>query len=44
MVTLRHDGFRKVREGLTTVEEIIHATGDVSGFSDKKMASEAALT
>jgi type IV pilus assembly protein PilB len=28
MVTLRHDGFRKVREGITTVEEILHATGD----------------
>jgi type IV pilus assembly protein PilB len=28
MITLRHDGFRKVREGLTTVEEILHATGD----------------
>jgi type IV pilus assembly protein PilB len=29
MVTLRHDGFRKVREGITTVEEILHAAGDV---------------
>ncbi|WP_425614849.1 GspE/PulE family protein [Anatilimnocola sp. NA78] len=28
MVTLRKDGFRKVREGLTTVEEIIQITGD----------------
>jgi type IV pilus assembly protein PilB len=28
MVTLRKDGFRKVREGLTTVEEVIHITGD----------------
>jgi type IV pilus assembly protein PilB len=29
MINLRHDGFRKVREGITTVEEILHATGDV---------------
>ena len=28
MITLRHDGFRKVREGLTTVEEIIQIVGD----------------
>ena len=28
MVTLRHDGFRKVREGITTVEEILQAVGD----------------
>ena len=29
MVTLAHDGFRKVREGITTVEEIFHFVGDV---------------
>ena len=29
MVNLRHDGFRKVREGITTVEEILHVTGEV---------------
>ena len=28
MVTLQHDGFRKVREGITTVEEILHISGD----------------
>jgi type IV pilus assembly protein PilB len=28
MVTLRHDGFRKVREGITTIEEILHAAGE----------------
>jgi type IV pilus assembly protein PilB len=28
MVTLRKDGFRKVREGLTTVEEMIQITGE----------------
>ena len=30
MITLRHDGFRKVREGMTTVEEIFHIVGDVA--------------
>jgi type II secretory ATPase GspE/PulE/Tfp pilus assembly ATPase PilB-like protein len=30
MITLAHDGFRKVREGITTVEEILHIVGDVS--------------
>ncbi|HYW80248.1 MAG TPA: ATPase, T2SS/T4P/T4SS family [Thermoguttaceae bacterium] len=28
MITLAHDGFRKVREGITTVEEIFHIVGD----------------
>jgi len=28
MVTLRHDGFRKVREGITTIEEVLHVAGD----------------
>ncbi len=30
MITLRHDGFRKVREGVTTIEEILHVGGDVT--------------
>jgi len=30
MITLSHDGFRKVREGITTVEEILHIIGDVT--------------
>ena len=29
MVDLRYDGFRKVREGITTVEEILHIAGDL---------------
>ena len=29
MITLRHDGFRKVREGITTVEEVFFVAGDV---------------
>ena len=28
MKTLRHDGFRKVREGITTVEEVFHVAGE----------------
>jgi len=28
MITLAYDGFRKVREGITTVEEIFHIAGD----------------
>ncbi len=28
MITLAHDGFRKVREGITTVEEIFHIVGE----------------
>ncbi|HZL89961.1 MAG TPA: ATPase, T2SS/T4P/T4SS family [Pirellulaceae bacterium] len=36
MVTLRHDGFRKVREGLTTVEEVIQISGDFGSLLDKR--------
>ena len=39
MVTLRHDGFCKVREGLTTVEEIIQIAGDASLSIEKKVES-----
>jgi type IV pilus assembly protein PilB len=28
MITLRQDGFRKVREGITTIEEVFHVVGD----------------
>jgi type IV pilus assembly protein PilB len=28
MKTLRYDGFRKVREGITTVEEVFHVAGE----------------
>ncbi len=41
MVTLRHDGFRKVREGLTTVEEIIQIAGDASLSIEKKASATA---
>jgi len=30
MITLAKDGFRKVREGITTIEEIFHIAGDVA--------------
>jgi type IV pilus assembly protein PilB len=39
MVTLRHDGFRKVREGLTSVEEVIQIAGEIPGTSDRKPAT-----
>jgi type IV pilus assembly protein PilB len=42
MVTLKHDGFRKVREGLTSVEEVLQITGDTGGFHEKKLVGEAA--
>ena len=29
MIDLAHDGFRKVREGMTTIEEILHIVGDL---------------
>jgi len=29
MVSLQKDGFRKVREGITTIEEVLHAAGDI---------------
>ncbi len=30
MIPFSHDGFQKVREGITTVEEIFHIIGDIS--------------
>jgi type IV pilus assembly protein PilB len=29
LISLQRDGFRKVREGITTIEEILHVTGEV---------------
>jgi type IV pilus assembly protein PilB len=34
MITLQHDGLRKVREGITTIEEILHITGDLCDAAD----------
>jgi type IV pilus assembly protein PilB len=42
MVTLRKDGFRKVREGLTTVEEVIQITGE-SMVTETEIKEVAAL-
>ena len=33
MINLRHDGFRKVREGITTVEEVLQIVGDARDCS-----------
>jgi type IV pilus assembly protein PilB len=38
MITLKHDGFRKVREGLTSLEEVIQIAGDVSSMYDRRTA------
>jgi type IV pilus assembly protein PilB len=29
LITLRHDGFRKIREGITTIEEVVQVAGDI---------------
>src|SRR6478752_4714016 len=42
MVTLRHDGFRKVREGLTSLEEVIQICGDVTDTFEKRMVATLA--
>ncbi len=36
MITLGHDGFRKVREGITTVEEIFHIVGDAGSAAESE--------
>ena len=40
MVTLAHDGFRKVREGITTVEEVFHIAGDLMNSAGKNPESQ----
>jgi len=45
MVTLAYDGFRKVREGITTIEEVLSIVGDLRDISletplDKKSSTE----
>ncbi len=47
MVTLRHDGFRKVREGVTTIEEVLHVVGearDVTCEDELNALQESPLT
>ena len=34
MITLQHDGFRKVKEGMTTVEEVLQVAGEIMGMKD----------
>ena len=34
MITLRHDGIRKVREGITTVEEVLHIAGEIIDYAE----------
>src|SRR5262245_196645 len=41
MITLRHDGFRKVREGLTSLEEVIQICGDVTETFERKTTAPA---
>ncbi len=33
LISLQRDGFRKVREGITTIEEVFHVTGDIKEVS-----------
>jgi type IV pilus assembly protein PilB len=42
MVTLRHDGFRKVREGLTSLEEVFQICGDLSTMNERRPAPSLA--
>ncbi len=42
MVTLKIDGFRKVREGITTIEEIMHVVGESRDAAELVAAVEAA--
>jgi len=41
MITLRHDGFRKVREGLTSLDEVIQICGDMPDLVERKAAAPA---
>ncbi len=40
MVTLRYDGLRKAREGLTTVDEVLHLVGCIQEWSVATVAHE----
>jgi len=44
MITLGHDGFRKVREGMTTVEEILHVIGEAADINVAPEGIQAAST
>jgi type IV pilus assembly protein PilB len=34
MITLRHDGMRKVKEGMTTIEEVLQVAGEVIAYGE----------
>ena len=36
MISLRQDGFRKVREGFTTVEEVLQIAGEIAGYGPER--------
>ncbi len=40
MITLRHDGFRKVREGITTIEEVLHIVGDIVDSNEQRVSRQ----
>jgi type IV pilus assembly protein PilB len=42
MISLTYDGFRKVREGLTTVEEVLQAAGETTGYGENPETAVAA--
>jgi type IV pilus assembly protein PilB len=44
MVTLRHDGIRKVQEGLTSIDEIMQIVGEPSGSEKKSPVPELPVT
>lgn len=44
MITLQHDGLRKVREGMTTIEEIMQITGDVTDYGETAPSAPALAT
>ncbi|MFO0885396.1 MAG: ATPase, T2SS/T4P/T4SS family [Pirellulales bacterium] len=44
MISLRQDGFRKVREGLTSVEEVMQIIGDSNQTPEKQSSDAAELT
>jgi len=44
MVTLRHDGIRKVREGLTSIDEVMQIAGESATSMEQRAAAETTLT
>jgi type IV pilus assembly protein PilB len=44
MISLQRDGFRKVREGITTIEEVLHAAGDIKEVEAPRESSSMRST